>query len=525
MMVNPLQPIAFPAAKPAVAALSTRVEMNSALAGDQVHLTGAPAPKSAPAPAAAISAAPAGASPVPREAVPTVLSMEEASPSDEISTPALGTPAYWTAQARHMTDFFSRVSVDTQDGGFYTHIDADGQITNPDEKFLMPTSRQVHAYAAAFRMTGDLKDLALAKHGVDFILQHHVRRAPDGGVYFVQRVDKKGELMEGEAEKPLLINEQTYGLTGLIGYYRITRDPQVLEVIQKGHEYLTKHFSDPVSGGFFDSVDPATGQPDDTKSYNSTIYPATSALLELAEVTDGELQQKALAQVKELGDLFVEHFPDPQTGFIVENFTSHWQPDWRGWQSQNVAGQNDGEGQLIAVQNATIGVGGHNTQGALFLLRADRLLRQHGMQSEADSARWTGTARTLVDSMLDRAYDAQNGGWHDVFIRETGQKMWHTNKPFWQQEEGFLATLAMARLTGEARYQEATGRTLEFWHRAFLDKREMVMPDGSVREVSFGDRQTVAKDGTPLSDPKGAPGKSSYHSVEMATLAQEIDRW
>ncbi len=525
MTVNPTSPIALTTARHAVSAAAPNCEVQGAGAapGDQVQLSGAPAPVETPTPVTA-SATPEVALPS-REASPTVLSMEQVSPTDEVSTPALGTPTYWTAQARHMTDFFSRVSVDTQHGGFYTHIDADGRVTNPDEKFLMPTSRQVHAYADAFRMTGDLKNLALARHGVDFILQHHVRQAPDGGIYFVQRVDRKGELMEGEADRALVINEQTYGLTGLIGYYRITRDPQVLDVIRKGHEYLTKHFSDPVNGGFFDSVDPATGRPNQTKSYNSTIYPATSALLELAEVTDGELQQKALAQVKELGELFVQHFPDPRTGFIVENFTSDWQPDWRDWQSQSVSGQNDGEGRPIPVDQATIGVGGHNTQGALFLLRADRLLRQHGMQAEADSARWTDTARTLVDSMLDRAYDAENGGWHDVFIRETGQKMWHTNKPFWQQEQGFLATLALARLTGEARYDEAASRTLVFWDRAFLDRREMVMPDGSVQEVSFGDRQTVTRDGTPLADPKGAPGKSSYHSVEMAALAQEIGRW
>jgi len=530
MTVNPTTPIALTTARPAVpaAALDSREEDASALHGDRVHLSGVPDRVHAPAPAAtaATASAPAAVAPPSRESLPTVLSMEPASPTDMVTTPALGTPAYWTAQARHMTDFFARVSVDTQHGGFYTHIDADGQVTNRDEKYLMPTSRQVHAYADAFRMTGDLKNLALARHGVDFILQHHVRQAPDdGGVYFVQRVDRTGELMEGEAEKTLVINEQTYGLTGLVGYYRVTRDPQVLDVIRKGHEYLTKHFSDPVNGGFFDTVDPSTGRPGDTKSYNSTIYPATSALLELAEVADGDLQHKALAQVKELGDLFVEHFPDPQTGFIFENFTSDWQPDWRGWQSQSVAGQSDGEGQPITVEQASIGVGGHNTQGALFLLRADRLLRQHGMQSEADSARWTDTARTLVDSMLDRAYDAENGGWHDVFVRETGKKMWHTNKPFWQQEEGFLATLALARLTGEARYDQAASRTLLFWDQAFLDKREMVMPDGSVQEVSFGDRQTVTKDGTPIADPKGAPGKSSYHSVEMAALAQEIGRW
>ncbi len=526
MTLKPIDPVArptlTPVGVPAPLAPATEPAVSPA---DQVSISSDPDPVQSP-PAAQVAALVA-APPVSRATaapVPDTLLMSATVPAGP-ARPAYGSPAFWTAQARDVTDFFARVSVDREDGGFYTHLDVDGNVTNPDEKFLMPTSRQVHAYADAYRMTGDLKYLTLAKHGVDFILQHHVREAPDGGVYFVQRVDKKGELLEGEAEKPLAINEQTYGLTGLIGYYRATRDPQVLDVIQKGHDYLARHFADPVNGGFFDSVDPTTGRPNDTKSYNSTIYPATSALLEIAHYTDGDLQRKALAEVKELGNLFVQHFPDPKTGFIVENFTSDWKPDWRGWQSQDLAGQNDGEGKPIPIGHGSIGVAGHNTQGALFLLRAERMLGEHGLLSAEQSARWTSTARTLVDSMLDKAYDKENGGWHDVFVRETGQKMWHTNKAFWQQEQGLLATLALARLTGDEPYREATDKTVAFWDRAFMDRRPETQADGQVVEVSYGDRQTVTRDGQPLPDPKGSPGKSSYHSTEMASLAQEIGQW
>ncbi len=115
--------------------------------------------------------------------------------------------------------------------------------------------------------------------------------------------------------------------------------------------------------------------------------------------------------------------------------------------------------------------------------------------------------------MLDRGYDKEHGGWYDVFVRETGQNMWHTNKAFWQQEEGYLATLAMSRIDPDPRYKQASEQTLKFWDHYFID-----------REVG-GDRQTVAADGAPLTDPKGGPGKSSYHSTEMAKLAMEINKW
>lgn len=100
-----------------------------------------------------------------------------------------------------------------------------------------------------------------------------------------------------------------------------------------------------------------------------------------------------------------------------------------------------------------------------------------------------------------------------MFVRETGKNMWHNNKAFWQQEEGYLATLAMSKTDGDPKYKEATDKTLQFWDNYFID-----------REVG-GDRQTVAQDGTALTDPKGGPGKSSYHAVEMAKLAIDIGNW
>jgi mannobiose 2-epimerase len=414
------------------------------------------------------------------------------------AAPELGSKAYWTAQAKHMTDFFARVSVDTADGGYYTHIDSAGNVSNQNEKFLMPTSRQVWAYSANYMMSGDKKSLELAKHGVDFILAHHMRTDEQGEVYWMQQVDKKGNLVEGADKAPLMINEQTYGLTGMIEYYKVTKDPKILDIIHRGHEFITNHYTDSVNGGFFDSVDPATFEPAHTKSYNSTIYPATSALLEMADIAEGEWKSQVNGQIKEMADLFVKNFPDPKTGFIKENFTENWQEDWRGWQKQ---------------PEGSIGVTGHNTQGALFLLRAERQLSKEGLISPEESQKYKAAAKAIMNSILDRGYDKEHGGWYDVFVRETAKNMWHTNKAFWQQEEGYLATLAMSKIDPDPKYAQASDQTLKFWDKYFID-----------REVG-GDRMTVAADGASVADPKGGPGKSSYHSTEMARLAMEIGEW
>ncbi len=350
--------------------------------------------------------------------------------------PEPGSEEFWTNQATHMTDFFEKVSVDSEDGGFYTHIDSNGQVSNQNEKVLMPTSRQVWSYAATSMMTGDKKDLELARHGVDFMLEHHMRTDEKGEVYWIQQVDKKGNPLEGAEAAPLMINEQTYGLTGLIEYYKASKDPGILDIIHKGYDFINAHYRDPVNGGFFDSISPGNFEPAKTKSYNSTIYPATSALLEMADIAEGDWKKQVTGQIRELADIFIKNFPDPKTGFIKENFTEDWKEEWRGWQKQ---------------PEGTIGVTGHNTQGVLFLLRAEKMLSGEGMITEEESKTYKGAAKALLNSMLDRGYDKEHGGWYDVFVRETGQNMWHTNKAFWQQEEGYLATLAMSRIDPDPR--------------------------------------------------------------------------
>ena len=133
--------------------------------------------------------------------------------------------------------------------------------------------------------------------------------------------------------------------------------------------------------------------------------------------------------VEELADQVADHFLDPQTGWIVENFTTDWRPDWRGWQKQTV---DTPQGK----RDFTIGVTGHNFQAAWFLMRAVEFPEIPITSRQ----KYLETARNILSSMLaSRAIDRMNGGVFDVFKREDGQNMWHTNKAWWQQAEGILA--------------------------------------------------------------------------------------
>jgi len=182
-------------------------------------------------------------------------------------------------------------------------------------------------------------------------------------------------------------------------------------------------------------------------------------------------------------------FVDPSTGWIVENFDASWRPDWRDWQKQ---------------AEGTIGVVGHNFQAAWLLVRAADLT-----VATADQARdWRQAAATVLRSMLSKAtvVDRDRGGVGDVYVRETDQPMWHTNKPWWQQAEAILALRAAERagldVPGAA---EVRRSVTDFYLANVIDRR------------GGGEFAVVDRDGAPVQgERKGHAGKSTYHAVELA---------
>ncbi len=396
-----------------------------------------------------------------------------------------GNPDIWARSVRHSVDFFNQHAWDEASGSYASEIGVDGSRKS-ETRHLIALSRMV--YGLAHGSAVDAAYLDRARRGAKFIIEKMTRRDALG-TYFVSAVDAQGNVV---TDKPVLVvNEQAYGLNGLVALYRVTKDPELLARIREIYASFHRRFHDAELGGFYDGFELATGTPVRTKSYNSTVYVATSFLLELASA-DTERRPAYEAVVRELADLVAAKFPDPRTGWIVENFTRGWTPDWRDWQKQG---------------ESTIGIVGHNFQAAWFLMRAAEAA------DPTSAASYRNVARTLLTSMLDKgAVDWERGGFFDAFKRESSEPMWNTNKAWWQQAEAILA-LTLAEKTGVLTTEKAAlarRKGLEFYFGHFVDYRR------------GGEFDTVDKDGNPTPDAvKGSLGKSVYHTVELARYMRE----
>lgn len=408
------------------------------------------------------------------------------------ASPLAPTAEAWRGSIRHSLDFFDAHAWDEASGSYATNLAIDG--THKDEtRHLIASARMVYGLYHGSKV--DARYQGRAARQAAFVRRAFLRRDADGP-YFAAAAQADGTVTDDPAV--LAVNAQAYGIHALVAQYAVTRDASVLAEVEELHDALVRRFADPEHGGFFDGWDRASQEPVRTKSYNSTVYPATAYLLELFEVAPS-LRAKLRPILEQLADAVTAHFVDPQTGWIVENFTADWQPDWRGWQAQEAG---------------TIGVVGHNFQAAWMLMRVSRL-----PDLGADRARrCRAAARRILQSMLDKpVHDAARGGVGDVFVRETDEPMWHTNKPWWQQAEAILA-LDFARRAGVVRSREAAAvqaKATAFYFEHFIDREH------------GGEFDVVDAAGNPTGDTsKGTPGKSTYHTVELAReMLKNLGAW
>jgi len=399
-------------------------------------------------------------------------------------------PQVWKSSIVHSIEFFNRNAYDPVTGSYASEIAIDGQRKS-ETRHLIATSRMAYGLAYGYALTGNADDLRRSREVVRFLLTKMVRRDSAGRPYFLNAVDPTGTPVSPQTK--LVVNEQAYGLNGLVALATVTPDmrekAELLSRIRELYQAFVFRFHDGSTtgkGGFYDGFDLNTGRAITTKSYNSTVYVATSFLLELAQL---DRQVAYLNPLTEIGDAVATDFPDPHTGWIVENFTSDWRPDWRGWQKQ---------------PEGTIGIVGHNFQAAWLLLR----LSEEPWIGAGRQARYRAVAKTFLEAMLSKAaVDRQYGGFHDVFVRETSRTMWHTNKAWWQQAEGVMA-LTLAQKLGVLLTADATGvrdQAVNFYFASFIDRQR------------GGEYDVVTREGQPTAETmKGHLGKSTYHTVEFA---------
>ncbi len=364
-------------------------------------------------------------------------------------------------------------------GGFYTNINRQGNLSGSSIKNILNQSRDAYGFVRAFQMTGDTSYLRYARYGLDFMYKYGWDNTYGG---WNNDISKTGTTTSPTANKTAYY--QHYAMLGIAAAYEAARDTNDLNWLMKSYAYNESHLwdSSTVNLGYYDYVKYDGTTPTD-KSFNATVDAVTTHVLHLYLMTG---EQKYKTRLLQLADNMINRLaasvPQQQTGF-AEIYNTSWE----------------------ARSTETMTIMGHVLKTGWCLARIYQL--------EKDP-KYLSTAEQLVQLVLDKGYDHQNGGPYKDYNRTTGEMlMWgitDTAKAWWQMEQAVTSGLMLYQLTGKEKYLVMADETLDFFMKYFVDH---VYGDVFENANKYGGM--IAAWGTT----KGGTGKAAYHSIETGYYA------
>lgn len=215
----------------------------------------------------------------------------------------------WTTN--HALPFWGTVGVDAARGGFHERLDLLGQPVLDVPKRLMVQGRQLYVYSQAGLLGWYPDSRLLADRCVEYIVASFYRR--DGNPGWVHSLAPDGSI--GSAIRETYAH--AFVLLGLAWYHRLTRDAQVLKIVDETWEFLDEAAGS-IHGGYFDAVP----GPCDFRRQNPHMHLFESGIALYHATGDA----RYLARCGEIFALFSAKFFRPPYGTLCEYMTRELHP-------------------------------------------------------------------------------------------------------------------------------------------------------------------------------------------------------
>ncbi len=238
--------------------------------------------------------------------------------------------------------------VDTERGGFYGKMDAEGVVDRDAPKGAILTGRILWTMAAAYRITQNPEYLTAATLAKRFLIDK-LYDEEYGGVYW--SVTAEGA--------PLDTKKQFYALGfaiyGLSEYVRVTGDEEALHYAIKLYDSIEEHSHDRRYGGYIEATSRdwqpiedmrlSTKDRNDRKSMNTHLHIIEPYANLLRVWRSDELVESVCG----LLDIFEKHIVDPASGHLRLFFDDEWRS-----QTEMMSYGHDIEAAWLIIEAATV---------------------------------------------------------------------------------------------------------------------------------------------------------------------------
>lgn len=376
---------------------------------------------------------------------------------------------FWKKQgSKQVLDYWSVNLRDTVSGGFNTYLDRKWQPYNKGTQYPGMISRHLFSFSVGYLLTGEEEYLCQATQVYDYLTEYGWDRQY-GGWY--NALDARGNVVDSAKDGFF----QPYAITGLVMYYFITHDKDVLDYIEQSDDIMQRYAWDYEYGGYYRSLNRDLSVQKDDKDFSPQLAPVSGYLIYLYLATRDSVY---LQQMEKIMATVTEKMSDPDGPWILERFD-------RTWNYTYEAG-NDGT-ELNT---------GHNIEIIWMLIRLYELTAKEDYLQQA---------MELQQAVYKYGFAGEEGMWYHR-IGRTDPSIHNESSPWWIQAYGNMCSLSLYNLKQEGRYLEFFLKGAGFWNRHFIDNEY----GGACLSVNL--------DGSIDKGDKAVRTKTSYHSMEHTMI-------
>jgi mannose/cellobiose epimerase-like protein (N-acyl-D-glucosamine 2-epimerase family) len=222
--------------------------------------------------------------------------------------------AFLSEQVQQIANFYYPDCIDNKLGGYINQFRDDGSIFDDQTKHLVGTCRFVYLFATASTMLDNPDYLEAARHGVEFLVEHH--RQPNGGYAWV---------LDG-----LDIADATnhcYGHAFVLLAFATALKAGISEAAQplsETFELMDEHFWRSDDELYVDEISPDWSVTDPYRGQNANMH-TCEAMIAAYEATG---ERKYIDRATVVAKRVCIELAGQSTGMIWEHFSEDWAIDW-----------------------------------------------------------------------------------------------------------------------------------------------------------------------------------------------------
>jgi len=356
-----------------------------------------------------------------------------------------------SAELDFILEYWSKNTIDEQNGGFIGQIDFNDHLVATAEKGSVLNARILWSFSASYQITKNEEHKKLATRAFEFLSKYFYD--PEyGGLFWSINADKTPKDTKNQ------IYALAFAIYGLSEYYIISKDEKALEIAINLYLQIERHSYDSINGGYLEAftrdwkpiADLRLSEKDanEKKTMNTHLH-IVEAYANLFKVWKDKKLQNVIVTLLQTIE---KHFINTETGHLRLFFNEEW------------------------IEKPDVISYGHDIEAAWLLLQCAEISEDKNLITN-----YKKYAIQMAE-VTQEGLDADGGLWYELDPKNNeliAEKHW------WVQAEALIGFYNAYQLTGDERYLNIVLRNWDFTKQYILDKEDGEWFWGVYRDYSL----------------------------------------